>query len=113
MEESIAYCGIVCTECPAFRGTRDNDVELLDRAAKVWQEHYDEELTADSIRCHGCKSQNGPLSATCVSCKIRICAKDRGVESCALCDEFGCETLETILEVVPEAREKLEELRRG
>ncbi|NIP36547.1 MAG: DUF3795 domain-containing protein [Thermoplasmata archaeon] len=111
MDEEVSYCGLVCAECPAYRGTRDGDVELLERAAKVWSEHYDEDLTADSIRCDGCKSLTGPHSVTCVTCKIRICAKDRGVENCALCDEYGCDILEGILSVAPEAREKLEEIR--
>ncbi len=86
-------------------------MELLERAAKVWSEHYDEDLTAEGIRCDGCKSTTGTLSVTCVTCKIRICAKDRGVDNCALCDDYGCETLEHILSVAPEAREKLEEVR--
>ncbi|UCC93314.1 MAG: DUF3795 domain-containing protein [Thermoplasmata archaeon] len=111
MDEEIAYCGLVCAECPAFQGTRDDNFELLERAAKVWSEHYDEDLTADSIRCHGCKSTTGTLSVTCTTCKVRICATDHGVESCALCDEYGCDTLEGILSVAPEAREKLEEIR--
>ena len=111
MDEEIAYCGLVCAECPAYRGTRDDDVELLERAAKVWSEAYDEDLTADSIRCDGCKSLTGPHSVTSTTCKVRICAIDRGVENCALCDDYGCETLEGILVFAPEAREKLEDIR--
>jgi hypothetical protein len=113
LEEDVAYCGLVCAECPAYQGTRHDNVELLERAAKVWSEAYDEELTADSIRCNGCKSLTGPHSVTCITCKIRICARDREVENCALCDEYGCDTLEAILVHAPEAREKLEEIRGG
>ena len=111
MDEEIAYCGLVCTECPAYRGHKENDIELLERAAKVWSDAYGETLTADSIRCEGCKSASGVKGETCVMCKVRVCAIDRGVESCALCDDYGCDTLEEILHHAPEARQKLEEIR--
>jgi hypothetical protein len=111
MDDQMAYCGIVCAQCPAYQGTRDGNVELLELAAKAWSEAYDEELTADNIRCDGCRSTTGHHSVTCVGCKIRVCAHLHDVDNCALCDEYGCETLEGILVHAPEAREKLEEIR--
>ena len=86
-------------------------MELLEGTAKVWSEAYGEELSAESIRCDGCRSTTGNHSITCVMCQVRVCALGRGIETCALCGEYGCDTLEEILGYAPEAREKLDEIR--
>ena len=111
MDEEIAYCGLVCAECPAYQGTRTDDIELLERTAKVWSEAYGEDLSPESLRCDGCKATDGTQGITCHMCRVRVCAIGRGVDSCALCDDYGCDTLEEILGHAPEAREKLEQIR--
>ncbi len=34
MEEMVAYCGIVCTECPAYIATQNDDMGALKLTAE-------------------------------------------------------------------------------
>lgn len=111
MQRMIAYCGLTCTECPAYVATQADDREGLERVAAQWREMFNEpRITADSVICDGCLSE-GRLSAYCSMCEIRACAPEREVENCAHCVDYGCEKLEGFLVHAPEARATLEQIR--
>jgi hypothetical protein len=40
MDKMIAYCGLVCTDCPAYVATQANDRDALERVAAQWREEY-------------------------------------------------------------------------
>jgi hypothetical protein len=113
MEDPMAYCGLVCTECPAYQGTQAGDDELLERTARMWSEAFGEEITPESIRCDGCKSEGGTRSLFCGMCKVRECNIERGYDNCAPCPDYICDKLAEFLKMAPEAGAKLEELRGG
>lgn len=52
----LAYCGLVCNECGAFK----------------------------KEKCEGCHSEK-PLNK---GCKVKKCATDKGIITCADCDEY-------------------------
>ena len=85
----IAYCGLVCTECPAFIATQENDLDRLKAQALEW---YGKEDEATFCLCDGCTT-DGRKNNFCQECRVHLCAKKRGVINCAYCDDFGCETL--------------------
>jgi len=41
----------------------------------------------------GCRTEGERLFSGCRQCPIRACARQRKVESCAFCGEYGCERL--------------------
>jgi hypothetical protein len=91
MEEMISYCGYNCHLCAA----RSDDPEIRQRLVDGWRvifghEHY----TAENVRCDGCRS-GGRLADK--ACQARPCAIERGVESCAFCDEFVCDKVGHLL----------------
>jgi hypothetical protein len=45
-------------------------------------------------------------------CPIRICATDRGEESCGYCDDYPCDRLVPHFEHAPQMRDLLDGLRR-
>ena len=49
----------------------------------------------------------------CRECQVRACAIARGLGNCAHCPDYACEKLERVFGFAPEARAKLEELRRA
>lgn len=110
-KKMIAKCGIVCTECPAYIATRNNDDPLREETAKKWSEMFKADIKAGDINCDGCQSEGPRLFHHCNECEFRKCAREKKVSTCAACPEYACAKLEAFLVQVPEARKVLEELR--
>jgi hypothetical protein len=112
MEKMIAYCGIVCTECEAFKATQLGDPAALEKVAASWREQFDPSITAASIACDGCLATTDTLCSYCSVCPLRICALDRGEKNCAYCVDFeGCEKLESYYNQAPHMRQILNDIR--
>jgi len=112
-----AYCGLVCTDCPAYIATQADDDAARERVAAQWREEFDApNITAEMINCSGCLGETGPKFSHCAECEIRACGMERGVVNCGVCDEYAredatCEKIEGFFEFVPEARAVLDEFR--
>lgn len=93
----LGYCGINCDICPAYRGTVNSDVSLLEKAAgSFWSGAY----SAKEWVCLGCQPADQPfLAKFCAKCKIRVCATGRKVQNCAACTDFeNCSQLHEFIE---------------
>ena len=106
-EQIIAYCGLVCTECPAFVATRENDTDKLKALALEW---YGANGDAIFCLCDGCTTK-GRKNKHCLECGVRLCAMERGVVNCAYCNDYGCKTLTGLFQNIPLAKENLERIR--
>ena len=111
MEKMIAYCGLTCTDCPAYIATQKDDDQERARVAEIWSREYGANLQVEDINCDGCLSENGRLFKHCEVCKIRTCAMGRQFVNCAYCDEYVCDELNGILQYVPAAKENLDRIR--
>ena len=111
MDRMVAYCGLICTECPAYIATQANDPAALARVAAKWREEFNATgLTAESIPCDGCLGTEGRKFGHCFECDMRACAMERGVANCAHCADYACERLEGFLGAVPSARQVLDQI---
>lgn len=110
MKSIIAYCGLVCSECPAFIAKKDDDNELRKKTAEDWSKQFGQEITPESINCDGCFSSDVVISY-CHICEIRKCGLKKKVKNCAYCDEYICEKLEKWFKNVPDAKKRLDEIR--
>ena len=107
-----AYCGLDCSECPAHLGYINNDDELRQQTVEKWNSPQFP-VTNETIDCAGCKS-DGPHFTFCEKCNVRICASERGVETCAHCSDYGCDILEEWLSHAGEnARNTLEAIHKS
>lgn len=115
MNRMVAYCGIVCTDCPAYIATQADDRAALERVAAQWREEFSApEITVASVICDGCLASNGArLAGYCSTCAIRACGVERDVVNCAHCAEYSCDKLDGFLSHVPDARKVLEEIRQS
>lgn len=113
MEEMIAYCGITCTECPAYLATQNDDDEERKRVAETWSKQYQADIKIEDIACDGCLLGHTRYFSHCSVCEIRACATGKGMQNCAYCDDFACETLTSFFQLVPEAKATLEAIRAG
>jgi len=114
MDEVIAYCGLTCHTCAIFLATRETDSEKKNKMraeiARVIKEQYGVEQRAEDIGdCDGCRTEDGRVF--CKDCKVRKCAKEKGVENCAYCTEYACDKLKELFVKDPEAKTRLELIR--
>ncbi len=114
MEKMIARCGLICSSCPAFIATKNNDNKLREETAKNWSEMFSSNIRPEDINCLGCLSTNTKkLCFHCSQCEIRKCAFSMKVENCAYCDSYEtCGTINGFLRKVPEAKKTLDEIRK-
>ena len=107
----IAYCGLDCAECNAFKATQAKDAKMKEQMAKRWTDGLKMEFKSEDIDCDGCMSEK--LSGWCRKiCKIRPCAEERKVKTCAHCSDYQCEKLKSFLADEPVATKNLEEIRK-
>ncbi len=107
----ISYCGLHCDECKAFKATLANDLDWKKQIAKHWTEELKIEMKPEDVDCCGCKSET--ISGWCRrACKVRPCAAQKGIDTCANCSEYQCETLKEFLKNEPDATRNLQEIRK-
>jgi hypothetical protein len=111
-DKMIAYCGITCTECPAYIATQKDDDQLRAETAKKWSELFKASVKPEDINCDGCAADSERLFGQVLVCEIRKCARSKDLKNCAYCDEFPCPKLKELFAFVPEAKTTLEEIRR-
>lgn len=109
----IAFCGLTCTECPAYIATQKDDDNEREKVAKMWSQEFNSDIRLEDINCDGCLQDEGLLFNYCRECPIRKCGKEKGVLNCAYCDDYACEELNKFLEGVPDAKRTLEEIRKS
>jgi hypothetical protein len=111
MSEMIAYCGLDCAECNAFKATQAKDAEWKRNLARKWTEGTKFEFKSEDIDCDGCKSN--VISGWCRKiCKIRPCAEERKVKTCAHCEDYQCGKLKEFLSNEPVATANLEKIQK-
>jgi predicted nucleic acid binding AN1-type Zn finger protein len=113
MEKIIAYCGIVCSECPAYIATQNNDDAKRRETAEQWTKQFGHEMKPEDINCYGCLTDTGRIVNYCAICEIRTCARERGMVNCAYCDDYACDKLEKFFQMAPMFRATLDEIRKG
>ncbi len=110
MNKMMSYCGLLCSECGAYKSTANNDDSLRKQTAEEWSRMYGAEIKAEDINCLGCKSDVN--FSYCGMCKVRVCNVEKNLNNCSECDSFSCDNLEEILKHAPEVRERLNLLRK-
>ena len=105
----ITYCGLYCDLCSARSRIPKQAEALRDSMKKEGYEYWGHELPGFTEfwkflnehcdlnnSCPGCREGGGPPF-----CGIRKCAKKRGIEICAFCDDFPCEKVGGIIKGYP------------
>ena len=93
MEKMIAFCGLVCSSCPTFLATKNDDDVARAKTAAFYSEKFGFDLKPADINCDGCLSEDGKLIGYCHTCEIRKCCRAKGLDHFAVCDEQPCEKL--------------------
>ena len=84
----MGFCGLYCTECPAYKGTVRSDLKLLEETAKDWST-ADHSYGVKDVICLGCTQPDSRLvSSWCKRCLVRACALGNRVTNCVVCPDF-------------------------
>jgi hypothetical protein len=111
MTQLIAACGLDCAKCDAYVATQANDQAALEKLAEKWKVEYNAQgITVANILCDACMT-GGRTIGYCQECKIRACVREHGLENCATCPDYACETLTAFWNNAPQAKANLEALR--
>jgi hypothetical protein len=114
MDTLIAFCGINCAECEAYKATQTNDSAWQERILAEWRVNFNQpEMPLAAVVCDGCRTPDGRAGGYCAECPVRACGVEHGVDSCAHCSEFeNCQHLAEFYKVAPQVKSILEEIRK-
>lgn len=113
--KKLAYCSFDCPgNCELMKATLENDAELK---KKIFEEKniggkYKMSFKSEDFFCYGCKTRNKPEGIVLKKCTVRLCARNKGLDSCVQCSHLlSCEK-ELWLEF-PEFKQSVLEKRRA
>lgn len=87
----LAYCGLNCKDCEAYKATQEKDVETLAKIAERWSEQDNASYVPEDMICEGCDGDK--LNKYCQDCEVRGCGMENRFKTCAECDEYPCKKL--------------------
>jgi hypothetical protein len=91
----LAPCGFRCDLCVAFKDNATHHADRV-RGSGAWAKYYGLQVPPQQIQCHGCATGRvAGLRWPDQRCRIRPCASKHGVATCAQCDEYVCDLLES------------------
>ena len=93
MMKIIAYCGLVCSSCPTYLATQNDDDEARATTAAFYSKKFGFSLKPEDINCDGCLSRGGRLIGYCSACHVRKCCSAKGLANCMVCNQQPCERL--------------------
>ena len=111
MKKMIAFCGNICTECPAYIVTIENDDSKRKKIADLWQKLYNPNIKTKDINCDGCLSESDRLFNYCRTCEMRKCGIEKGLKNCAFCEDYICEKLIKFYNLEPKGKQVLDKIR--
>ena len=104
----ICYCGLYCENCAVMAKIAPASVALYEEMKKAGFEDiiplipggagfwsFLKGMAEDGV-CVSCKDGSGNPG-----CAVRVCAKEKGVDMCALCEEYPCGKFEAFFQSYP------------
>jgi len=99
-KQFAAVCGLYCPGCTLYIGSTEEPERLARTAGRF-------NVSIEEARCYGCRSD--VISFYCQACEIKKCADEKGLEFCALCDEYPCTMLKEFQVQLPHRAELFED----
>ena len=111
MGKIISICGNICSDCAAFKATKEDNELKRKETAEAWSKMYSSKINPEDINCEGCVTAGGKKFNYCGACEIRKCGMEKDIKNCAYCEEYVCDKLEEFFKMVPKNREILDRIK--
>ena len=87
-------CGDLCSECPRYIATQNNNVNELQKVAELWHKlgFRDSVVSTNEIKCSGCTKNNKCTYG------INTCQHIDKINNCGECGLFPCEKINSVFE---------------
>ena len=98
---TISICGDICSECPRYIATKNNDISKLGEIADLWYRlgFRDRILNPEELRCSGC-SKTKPCSYN-----LNNCEHLENLSNCGECHNFPCEKINLVFQKTDKTNE--------
>lgn len=94
--EYAGTCGFYCGSCSILAAYKKG-LEQQKKLATELSKYMKRTVKSTEIQCQGCQNLSGFCWGN--NCRIKACAKEKGVSFCGDCKEFPCETFHKFSEV--------------
>lgn len=91
MKKVMARCGYRCDLCPGYIGNIHSDQDRK-QVSDGWFTYIGVRYPPEEIGCRGCLDEEEPADP---NCPVRPCVEEKGLDTCAFCEEFACDKLKT------------------
>lgn len=91
MRSILTRCGYRCDLCLAYKPNVDKEPLNQQKLSDGWFTYFGFRIDPPNIICDGCMAENPKLIDQ--NCPVRACVIEKGLESCASCDQYVCDTL--------------------
>lgn len=105
--EILSRCGFRCDLCLAFRPNIEYNPSNRQIISDGWQKFFGFRIPPEEILCDGCWSDNGIRLDK--DCPVRPCVIEHAIVNCAVCQDYGCEKLQSRLVSIEEIAAKTAE----
>lgn len=86
-----APCGLYCGACTSYITRKRGGEVALTAMAKRVSERWGTTIKTADLVCEGCLSSQ--VAIYCRRCAMRDCATKKGINYCAQCSDFPCQTI--------------------
>ena len=107
MDKIIGFCGLICTDCPAYLAKQNDNNDLRTKTAEEWSKMYGADIKPEHINCEGCTTAGKKIHHW-NECQMRICGQEKAVKNCGHCDDYACDKLTEFFGFVPDAKDVLD-----
>ena len=108
----ISRCGLICTDCPAYKATKAKDEKKAMETAALWSKAYHVNVKVADVWCNGCIGR-GRKCGHYAECEIRACAQKHRAVNCGHCRQYPCGTINDFFKIVPDAKKALDRVHRS
>jgi hypothetical protein len=93
-EQIISFCGDVCSLCPRYVATLNNDTEALKKFAALWFRlgFRPEVIDPEQMKCYGCNRDMACSNG------INNCIHLKKINNCGECQHFPCDKINAVFE---------------